>query len=125
MEDEDQLLISLQAVMGNRWSEIARAFAGQARAPTADSHQSGAPAGGPHPRGRGRVLCNPLVLERRGGADGADGAAGCMAQLPALALVVGSEAHGLSAEVRDDARTSPPHSSIFWDSYSSSEACVR
>ena len=29
MEDEDQLLISLQAVMGNRWSEIARAFAGR------------------------------------------------------------------------------------------------
>lgn len=28
-EDEDQLLISLQAVMGNRWSEIARAFAGR------------------------------------------------------------------------------------------------
>lgn len=28
-EEEDQLLISLQAVMGNRWSEIARAFAGR------------------------------------------------------------------------------------------------
>lgn len=28
-EAEDQLLISLQAVMGNKWSEIARAFAGR------------------------------------------------------------------------------------------------
>lgn len=28
-EEEDQLLISLQAVMGNRWSEIARAFEGR------------------------------------------------------------------------------------------------
>jgi len=28
-EEEDQLLISLQAVMGNRWSEIARAFTGR------------------------------------------------------------------------------------------------
>jgi hypothetical protein len=28
-EHEDQLLVSLQAVMGNKWSEIARAFAGR------------------------------------------------------------------------------------------------
>mmetsp|Transcript_9393 Transcript_9393/g.15943 ORF Transcript_9393/g.15943 Transcript_9393/m.15943 type:complete len:406 (-) Transcript_9393:178-1395(-) len=28
-EDEDQLLVSLQACMGNKWSEIARAFAGR------------------------------------------------------------------------------------------------
>lgn len=28
-EAEDQLLISLQALMGNRWSEIARAFVGR------------------------------------------------------------------------------------------------